>query len=226
MTENKTNLKERKSIFRSMSFWTYWGISFLSIYISWQISINLSVANYIPKDTALNILNALLDAEIALVGFWAIILVYIFNTLRGAKERVSRNRHELEVKRDAQELELEPEAREQLQPLWEKYKSRIDELDKEFRELVVQKFITTMNAVVIVLMLFGSIFQTISSLGFITDRGLYYWNLFYCLFPVFMTFMLIFSVIIFSQPKRESDILKQELRKQWQEAKARRQQKR
>lgn len=226
MTKDKTHLKERKSVFRSISFWSYWGIVLLSIYISWQISTSLSVANYIPKENASNILNALLDAEIALVGFWAIILVYIFNTLRGAKERVSRNKHELEVKRDAQELKLGPESREQLQPLWEKYKSRIDELDKEFRQLVTQTFITTLNAVVIVLMLFWGIFQTISSIGFITDRGLYYWNLFYCLFPVFMTFMLIFNLIIFSQPKRETDILKQELRKEWKKAKAQRQRER
>ena len=161
-----------------------------------------------------------MDAEIALVGFWAIILVYIFNSLRGAKESVSERRFRTIVEQDELEIELyvkTPKLREQ----WKKtFQKRIKELDKEYRQLVTQTFITTLNALVIVLMLFGGIFQTISSLGFINDRGLYYLNLFYCLFPVFITFMLIFNVIIFSQPKPESDILKQELRKQWKRAKA------
>ena len=220
MTKKETNSKEQKPFFHSISFWTYWGISSLSIYISWQISTSLSVANYVPKDNASNILKALLDAEIALVGFWAIILVYIFNSLRGAKESVSERRFRTNVEQDELEIELyvkTPKLREQ----WKKtFQKRIKELDKEYRQLVTQTFITTLNALVIVLMLFGGIFQTISSLGFINDRGLYYLNLFYCLFPVFITFMLIFNVIIFSQPKPESDILKQELRKQWKKAKA------
>jgi len=224
MTDGKTSLK--KSILRSASFWVYWIIAIVSMYLSWQISLSLSLADYVPKENASSILKALLDAEIALVGFWAIVLVYIFNNLRGAKERVSINKHEMEIKRDEQEISLyTEEPKGAFVRLRDKYRILVDELDKEFRQLVLQTFITTITAVVTVILLFWSIFQNIYSMGLITENGLHYWNLLLCLFPLFMTFMLIFTIIIFSQPKHEFDILKQELKKQWKETKARREQK-
>lgn len=203
-----------RSILSSASFWIYAIIAIASFYLSWQISFSLSVDNYIPKDSSSNILKALLDAEIALVGFWAIILVYVFNNLREAKGSVSRSKHELEVKIDTQVI-----TDKELQPLWERYKTRIVELDMEFRQLVVQTFITAITAVVTVILLFLSIFQNIYSIGSITNRGLHYSYLFQCLLPLFMAFMLIFTATIFSLPRREMDILKQEIRKQWEKAK-------
>jgi len=203
-----------------MSLWIYILIAIVSTYLSWQISFSLSIGNYIPKENISNILKSLLDSEIALIGFWAIILVFVFNNLRETKEHVSSNKHELEVKRDQQLITFEPDTIDMLKPMWEKTKARIDDLDAEFRQLVVQTFVTSITAVGTVVLLLLSIFHTIYSIGLIADNGLHYMRLFLCLLPLFMAFMVIFTVTIFSLPKREHEILTQELRKRWEKAKA------
>jgi magnesium-transporting ATPase (P-type) len=215
----------KKSIFLSTNLW-FVIIIILIVLVSLSISKSISVDDYIPEGNASSIISTIIDLYVALLGFWGIILVYLLTTLREAKQSIMRQKFEVEMA----ELKLEaeslggknPKAIPRMGIFLEKYKNRTNQIDEEFKQLVIQTFSVSVAAIVIVAYLFAGIFASIHTIGLITEKGLYFFDFFWILLLLFAAFLGIFVVIIFTSPKYEREILEQELKRSWEQAKQKR----
>jgi len=209
-------MSKSKRNYGSISFWINNVIYAISVILSWYISSSLSVNGFIIKENALNILNALLNVDIALIAFFGLILVFHLNYITGTKNRVAREKHEVSIERDRFRLQMTiSRLQENFSDTDAKYATRIDELDKQFRSLVLQTAWIGVGAVATIGFLFLDILLNIFFIGFVISEGMPFMNLFGSLLVLFFTLYLIFMSLIFTHPKTESEILNQEIERGW-----------
>jgi len=198
------------------------------IIVSYWVSLYISEDQFLPVSTASKILDTLIDVNIALVAFWGLILVYLLNYLRSAKQRVAREKHELQIERDKLELERVIQyasgrsvARlpETFDEIAKKFDKSIKELDKELKNLADKTSVTNFGAFLTVIYLLCSIFLSIIGLGKITNDGLHFSYVFYSLLFMFLAVFSIFARIWYTRPRYELESLKEDWRKASQESK-------
>jgi len=225
-------MSKPKRNYGSIGFWGNNVFFAISIFLSWYISSNLSVNGFISKENALNILNALLDVDIALIAFFGLILVFHLNYITGTKDRVAREKHETSIEKDRFRLQhliksddVGPTTVPVLQKVFSdmetKYANRIDELDKQFRSLLLQTAGVGIGAVFTIGFLFIDILLNVFYIGAVTSEGLHFMNLFWCLLVLLVTLYTIMTSLIFTHPKPEREILNQEVKKIWKDLSSR-----
>lgn len=225
---------QSKRRYGSLSFWITSAVYVLIIICSWYITSNLSINGFIAKESAVSILKALLDVDIALVAFFGLVLVFHLNYINGVKDRTAREKHETSIQRDRFQLDYMarfdgrtsdtlPSLQKVYFETYEKYTKRIEELDKEFQSHVLQIAGISIAAIMTLAFIFVDILLNVSFLGAMANEGLPFMNLFFDLLILLLIFYSITTSLILLQPKTERAILIKELKRQWDESKQKRQ---
>lgn len=161
-----------------------------------------------------------------MIAFFGLILLFHLNYITGTKDRVAKERHETSIEKDRFHLQyltksddISPTTIPVLQKAFSdvdtKYANRIDELDKQFRSLVLQIAGVGIGAVFTIGFLFLDILLNIFYIGAVTNEGIPFMNLLWSLLVLFVTLYSIITSLVFTHPKTEREMLNQEVKKGW-----------
>ncbi len=222
----------KKRNYGSATFWITNAVYVIIVCSAFYISSTMSINGIIAKDSAMNILKALLDVDVALVAFFGLILVFHLNYVNSVKERIAQQRHETNVDRDRFSLDYLigvdkvssdtlPSLKKAYDEIDRKYSTRIEELEKEFHDLILQIASISISAIITIIFIFIDILLTVYYLGTI-NNGLPFMDLVFVLVVLLVVLYSITTELVFLQPKTERIIFSQELKKLWSDAQQKR----